>query len=830
MRGSRLSFVISSGLALGVCFVAFAQQSTTGSRNVAQRHAVANFAELANRRTLAPSTTTTVRKALPRPMRRVGFAAPRLSLQSVPTASTSESLTLAAASQLPSPPATLSFLALSDDNTAIPPDTMGAVGADHVMTTLNSQVRIQDRIGGPISIVDLNSFWASVGNPNVFDPRLTYDSFNDRWICSGIADPDSASSAILVGVSETSDASGNWFLYSVDVDTNNLLWADFDSLGFNKNWIVVTANLFLIGGDFSNAVAYVFDKADLYASGSGAFTQLVFTDGEAFAVVPATTHDNSLDTLYLVEDWDGSTGELRISTITGTVGSELLSIGTAFPTTTNRWESFTIPNNLAPQLGSTNGIDVGDPRVLSCFYRNGSLWVAQSALLPIGAPRRSAAQWWQFTPTGVIQQFGRVDDPSGAEDFAYPSLAVNASNDVLIGYSRFSATQYASANYSFRFATDPANTLRTDIVLKAGEGAYFATDDIGLNRWGDYSSTVVDPVDDMSMWTIQQYAGTPAGNPDINGLGRWGTWWGRIDADHSFQKVSLTRPAEGVSYPTNATVTLTASQLDTNVTFTKVEFFAGATKIGETNTSPFTITWLHVPSGNYALTAIATDNLAGVSTSQVVNITVGDLMSTVGTWECKLGGAAKGTAYVTFLDDLSVSGHGMTLGTFGLFTISGAWNYNAKHQTVGTYTETFNGVNIYTGSVLAKVRAGKKLSGTVTPTGLAKRLKFSGPPAAAAPDLTGSWSAKVKTLRVTTNETYQFTASPTFFNVLDLVGQGPTYALTGTVVVTSRGLLNASTTNDVKRSLSGKSKLGTSFALKGKDNLGNSVSIKATKP
>src|SRR3989442_1289515 len=132
----------------------------------------------------------------------------------------------------------------------------------------------------------------------------------------------------------------------------------------------------------------------------------------------------------------------------------------------------------------------------------------------------------------------------------------------------------------------------------------------------------------MSLWTIQEYAST--GN-------FWGTWWGRIDADHSFLKVALTRPAEGVSYPTNATVTLTASQLDTNVTFTKVEFFAGATKIGETNTSPFTITWLHVPSGNYALTAVATDNLDGVSTSEVVNITVGDLTSPVGTWECKLG-------------------------------------------------------------------------------------------------------------------------------------------------------------------------------------------------
>ena len=34
-------------------------------------------------------------------------------------------------------------------------------------------------------------------------------------------------------------------------------------------------------------------------------------------------------------------------------------------------------------------------------------------------------------------------------------------DDVLIGYSRFSASQYASANYSFRAPADAVNTLRS---------------------------------------------------------------------------------------------------------------------------------------------------------------------------------------------------------------------------------------------------------------------------------------------------------------------------------------------------------------------------------
>ena len=66
--------------------------------------------------------------------------------------------------------------------------------------------------------------------------------------------------------------------------------------------------------------------------------------------------------------------------------------------------------------------------------------------------------------------------------------------------------------------------------------------------------------------------------------------------------------------------------------------------------------------------------------------------------------------------------------------------------------------------------------------------------------------------------------------MFDLVGQGTGYAVTGTVISTARGVLNASTTNAAMRSLAGKSKLATSLTLKGKDNAGNSVSIKATKP
>ncbi len=60
-------------------------------------------------------------------------------------------------------------------------------------------------------------------------------------------------------------------------------------------------------------------------------------------------------------------------------------------------------------------------------------------------------------------------------------------------------------------------------MLKVGEAKYDKEDGDQLNRWGDYSHTVVDPANDLDFWTIQQYAALPSG-----GFDRWGTWWGKI--------------------------------------------------------------------------------------------------------------------------------------------------------------------------------------------------------------------------------------------------------------------------------------------------------------
>ena len=69
-------------------------------------------------------------------------------------------------------------------------------------------------------------------------------------------------------------------------------------------------------------------------------------------------------------------------------------------------------------------------------------------------------------------------------------------------------------------------------------------------------------------------------------------------------------------------VTLTATAGDSGGSVTKVEFFQGATKLGEDATSPYSYTWNSVPAGSYSLTARATDNSNATTTSSAVNIVV----------------------------------------------------------------------------------------------------------------------------------------------------------------------------------------------------------------
>ena len=84
--------------------------------------------------------------------------------------------------------------------------------------------------------------------------------------------------------------------------------------------------------------------------------------------------------------------------------------------------------------------------------------------------------------------------------------------------------------------------------------------------------------------------------------------------------VAITSPVSGASFTAPASLTVTANATDTDGTIVKVEFYNGATKLGEDLTSPYTFAWSNVAAGSYNLTAVATDNAGLNATSSAVQI------------------------------------------------------------------------------------------------------------------------------------------------------------------------------------------------------------------
>ena len=86
--------------------------------------------------------------------------------------------------------------------------------------------------------------------------------------------------------------------------------------------------------------------------------------------------------------------------------------------------------------------------------------------------------------------------------------------------------------------------------------------------------------------------------------------------------VTVTAPAGGSTFTAPANITVSAQASDPENRLSRVDFYAGSTKIGSLTSAPFSLTWSAVPAGTYALTAVAFDLDGGVTTSVPVTIEV----------------------------------------------------------------------------------------------------------------------------------------------------------------------------------------------------------------
>jgi hypothetical protein len=455
------------------------------------------------------------------------------------------------------------FRALDDDNTSSPPDVNGAVGFDHLMTTLNTEVRIQNKQGAVINTTSLTGFWNGLGgHTDIFDPKITYDPYDRRWIFVCCASRRAANSALLIAVSQTPDPTGGWTLYTIDADPADLFWFDYPSLGFNRNWITVGGYMFNRPGmnNTQRSRVWVINKADVYAGGPNINVPF-FDRTDYFHIAPAITYSATENTIWCVSNHNSNSnnsGFLRLFSITGSGAAPSFNL----LNTINIGPSWGPPAVDAPQLTSAAGINVGDDRMLQTVFRNGVLWTGNNVFLPTANPTACAAQIVAINPVtqASVENIRTAADANNMT--AYPSVAVNANNDLFFGYTSFSSAAYARATISYRRAGQGFFFYH----YKNGEDWYVKFDNDVRNRWGDYSATFIDPEDDITAWTIQEYA-----RPRVGITSYWGTWWGKVCPGSCSNDFLLSAGNNNVMRKYEANNTITSSGLIQNNSFIKYD-------------------------------------------------------------------------------------------------------------------------------------------------------------------------------------------------------------------------------------------------------------------
>jgi hypothetical protein len=437
-----------------------------------------------------------------------------------------------------------------DHGAGIPPDTAGAVGPAHVFNPLNDMVSIFDHMGNssPGFPIPLDDFWQQLlgTRRSTFDPKVVFDPHEGRFVLVTMADAAMPTSSLYIAVSETADPTGAWVAdsFQVDDEAQGQVWLDYPTLGFSSDKVTVQVNMFTRdGNNFADSTIYVFDKRTLYDPPHRAAVQRFVLRKRGGTQVPAVTYDAGISDQFLLSTWTGNVeggGFLAAYRISGSpVAGRATLTRLGFVTSGGAtWDSFPPGGGFAPQQGIPDKVDVGDDRLLSVCLRGGVLYCSHMALLPDGGPNRSAAQWWEIdAATFAVNTLGRVDDPTGSTFFAFPTLAVNARDDLLIGLAQFTAGSHPSAAFVYRPRGGPAQPPQ---VFAAGLDTYNKTNGGPANRWGDYSATQPDPGNDFDFWTVQEYAEAPAD--------RWGTMWARITVPPV--AVAAAGPADGGAEPT----------------------------------------------------------------------------------------------------------------------------------------------------------------------------------------------------------------------------------------------------------------------------------------
>ena len=380
----------------------------------------------------------------------------------------------------------------------VPPDPDLAVGPNHVVAVVNSDVAFFNKATGLKTFQqpgDGTGFFSGIGVTSdfTFDPKCYFDKLSQRFYVLFLELGD-ADSKFLLAVSDDADPNGTWHKYRIEAkvtEGSNTWWLDYPGFGMNKDALVLTGNMFPLGGSASGVFTSVavIPKAPLLTGGNA--TASYFKDTSLFTLQMARTADASQAIVY---------GVAASSTSTLTMVAMTNLLGTPSMIKTN----VTVPTYILPSdVPSGNGrqLDGLDGRLYNAHFRGGRLVTAHTTKANDG---RMKARWyelavnnWPTSGTPALRQSGDV--LLAGTNTHMPAINTNAAGDISLIYSRNNGSTNPDTCISVRFAADPLGTMGAPQVIATSAGAYGGA---GFNRWGDYFGMEIDPVDNLTFWGI----------------------------------------------------------------------------------------------------------------------------------------------------------------------------------------------------------------------------------------------------------------------------------------------------------------------------------------
>ena len=163
----------------------------------------------------------------------------------------------------------------------LPPDTDGDVGPNHYIQSVNSSIKIFDKLGNALNGTNgttYNSFFSALGggnpcgnNQNRGDGIVFYDHMADRWVVSDFAFPAFPGDLVhqCIGVSRTSDpVAGGWWLYALGGPREHQPYlGDYPKFGLWPDAYYLSMNEFSNNTTFNGVRVYALDRNSMINAG-----------------------------------------------------------------------------------------------------------------------------------------------------------------------------------------------------------------------------------------------------------------------------------------------------------------------------------------------------------------------------------------------------------------------------------------------------------------------------------------------------------------------------------------------------------------------------------